>query len=268
MSLLFGTTIASEIKSEHKERVQKLVERGIAPHLAIVTTGGNEVIDLYIRLKQKYATDIGASVDVYQESIDSTVSVLNRLSLDQTVTGIIVQLPLSHPEKTDEILSHIAAEKDIDALLGDTFFVPATPQAILWILEKNNIFLNDKKIVLIGKGRLVGMPLAQLFDTRGISYTAYEKGDAIVPAIAEADVVITATGTPNLITNAMVKTGTVIVDAGTAVEAGVVVGDVEEAVRTREDIQITPTKGGVGPLTICALFENLLIAAEKNSNIL
>lgn len=267
MPLLLGTSIASEIKLDHIEHVRKLALQGIVPKLAIVRTGENAVIDLYIRLKEKYAHEIGAECVVYAETMDTVMAKLDLLAHESAITGIIVQLPLTNPEKTDQVLAHIAKSKDVDALLGDDLFVPATPQAILWILENNNISLENKKIAILGKGRLVGAPLMKMLDKRAVAYTAFEKGDTLDGVLLSFDIIITATGVPNLIRSEMIASQSAIVDAGTAVEDEKVVGDVEESLRTREDIQITPTKGGVGPLTICALFENLLAAAEKELNL-
>lgn len=263
MAELSGLAIKTEIQNEHKTRVASLCEKGLKPKLAIVTTGNNPTIDLYIRLKQKYGAEIGVDVEVYTESLQTITTRLDLLSSDIFVTGIIVQLPLSDVSKTDEVLAHIPHDKDVDALRADSAFTPATPQAIIWLLEKNGVVLAGHKICIVGKGRLVGAPLAKLLDIKGITYTALEKGDDIKSVLLQATLIIAATGVPNLIQSDMVASGAIIVDAGTAVEDGKVVGDVSEDVRKRNDITITPTKGGVGPLTICALFDNLLSTYQK-----
>jgi len=138
--------------------------------------------------------------------------------------------------------------------------------AILWLLAGYNIDLNGKKIVLVGRGKLVGAPLERMLQASGYEVEVVDKQTKDIAAVVRtADVLITATGSPGVIASNMIKNGAVVVDAGVAGEQGKTVGDLAPDVYERDDLTITPTKGGVGPLTICALFENVIRAARKTN---
>jgi methylenetetrahydrofolate dehydrogenase (NADP+)/methenyltetrahydrofolate cyclohydrolase len=143
------------------------------------------------------------------------------------------------------------------------FFVSATATAIDWLLAGYNVTVKDRKIAIVGQGRLVGAPLAKLWLSAGLQVTTYDDtvGD-LTSALRAADIIVTATGVPGLIKSTMIAPGKVVVDAGTASENGVIVGDVAAEVRERQDLTITPVKGGVGPLTVAALFDNVITAAR------
>ncbi len=135
----------------------------------------------------------------------------------------------------------------------------------MWLLAGYNIELRGKKIVLVGRGKLVGAPLERMLLASGYDVEVVDSKTADMKSvIRQAEVIITATGKPGLITSDMIKEGTVVVDAGVAGEQGKTVGDLAEDVYVRDDITLTPRKGGVGPLTICALFENVIRAARAS----
>jgi methylenetetrahydrofolate dehydrogenase (NADP+)/methenyltetrahydrofolate cyclohydrolase len=136
--------------------------------------------------------------------------------------------------------------------------------AIDWLLAGYNINLVGKKIAIVGKGRLVGAPLSRLWQEQGRDVTVFDQqsGDDFGPKLLQYDVIVTAVGKPRLIDADSVKIGAVVIDAATSSENGEIVGDVSEAVRARDDITITPEKGGVGPLTVTALFDNVIRAAR------
>jgi methylenetetrahydrofolate dehydrogenase (NADP+)/methenyltetrahydrofolate cyclohydrolase len=135
--------------------------------------------------------------------------------------------------------------------------------AINWLLAGYNVNLAQKHIVLVGEGRLVGAPLAKMWRNSGYDVTVVsEPTDELASIVQQADIVVTATGVAGLITSEMLRPETVVVDAGTASEGGKIVGDVSADVRDRHDLTITPEKGGVGPLTICALFDNVIRSAR------
>jgi methylenetetrahydrofolate dehydrogenase (NADP+)/methenyltetrahydrofolate cyclohydrolase len=161
----------------------------------------------------------------------------------------------------------VAPEKDVDALGTRALFDPATPMAILWLLAGYNIDLSTRKVLLIGRGKLVGAPLERMLKHSGIDVSVADRSTTDLKAAAlEADVIITATGSPAILSSDMIKQGAVVVDAGVAGEGGKTVGDVAPDVYEREDLSITPTKGGVGPLTVCALFENVIRAARRTAS--
>lgn len=263
MKFLNGSELAGFIKERHYKQTRELQTKGIQPKLAIVQTKDDPVINTYVRLKQQYGQDIGAAVEVYSEKQSAAQQILSRLNADTSVHGIIVQLPLEDPGKTDVIVNMIESEKDVDALGEQTNFDPAAPMAILWLLAGYNIDLAGKKILLVGRGKLVGGPLEEILKTSGHTVLVAEKGDDLTAMAKESDLIITATSNPGVLTSEMINPGTVVVDAGVAGEEGRTLGDVDPVVYERDDITITPKKGGVGPLTVCALFENLLLAAAK-----
>ena len=261
---LDGKNLAGFIKQRHVKQVQSLRTQKILPKLAIVQTKDDPVINTYVRLKKEYGADIGAEVEVHQPKQAEVPSLLNKLNDDSAVHGIIIQLPLADPSQTDEIVNLVAPGKDVDALGEESKFEPATPMAIMWLLSGYNIDLAGKQILLIGRGKLVGAPLEKILKASGHEV---EVIDREIPNLAEhtkkADVIITATGSPAVIYADMLKMDAVVVDAGTASESAKTVGDLAPEVYKRDDLTITPEKGGVGPLTVCALFENVIRAASE-----
>jgi len=267
MKLLNGSELAGFIKQRHAQQARSLAGRGVRPKLAIVQAKDDPVINTYVGLKQKYGSDIGAEVDVHKVPQSEIKEVLNKLSIDGSVHGIIVQLPLENPEETDEIVNLVSPTKDVDALGDKSEFEPATPMAILWLLSGYNVDIQGKKILLIGRGKLVGAPLEKILKSSGheVDVIDREVSDLKERAL-KADIIITATGSPAILYPDMIKQGAVVVDAGTASEDGKTVGDLSQEVYARDDLTITPEKGGVGPLTVCALFENVLRAAGDVKN--
>ena len=227
----------------------------------------------------------GASNKQFNKNLQNAETVCEAIlaaNIDPTVSGIIVQLPLKDTAKTDEVVGLIAAEKDVDGLAqghsdtseksvagdavadasGSRRFESATATAITWLLTGYNIDLTGKKIALVGRGRLVGAPLLRMWTASGLDVTVF-RHDSNLAKLSDYDIIVTATGVPGLIKSKMIKPGAVVVDAGTASEDGVLVGDVDEAVRERTDLAaITPKVGGVGPLTVSVLFENVIAAAQ------
>lgn len=264
MKILNGKELAGFIKERQAHQVRALRQAWqLEPKLAIVVTVDNPVIDVYMRMKQKYGADILVDVEVHRISQSEAESTITELNDDPTVTGIIVQLPLEDPAQTDHIVNLVAPEKDVDALGKDALFDPATPMAILWLLAGYNVDLRGKKVLLVGRGKLVGGPLEQMLLASDIDVSVADRStDDLAAAVKEADVIITATGTPGVIRSDMVKQGAVVVDAGVAGEKGKTVGDVDDDIYNREDIILAPSKGGVGPLTVCALFDNVIRAAR------
>jgi methylenetetrahydrofolate dehydrogenase (NADP+)/methenyltetrahydrofolate cyclohydrolase len=154
--------------------------------------------------------------------------------------------------------------KDVDGLGMNHLFQEATPMAILWLLAGYNVDLRGKQILVIGEGKLVGRPLISYMRESGYKVSVADRETPDLKAMSlDADVIITAAGSPAILYSDMVKDGAVVVDAGVASEDGKTVGDVAEEVYARDDLTITPAKGGVGPLTVCALFENVIRAARN-----
>lgn len=266
MKILNGRELAEYIQERQGHEVRSLRQASnVFPKLAIVVTVDNPIIDLYIRLKKRYGAEILIDVDVHRAELTDVPALLSKLSEDASVHGIIVQLPLSDPSKTDEIVNLVSPEKDVDALGSRSKFDPATPMAILWLLAGYNINLAGKQVLLVGRGKLVGAPLEKILLASDVNVkVADRKTEDLAAQVKEADIIITATGSPAIIYADMIKEGAVVIDAGVASEDGKTVGDVAPDVYERDDLTITPVKGGVGPLTVCALFENVIRAARNS----
>lgn len=264
MKLLNGAELADYIKVRQAQQVRALRQaHHVFPKLAIVQTIDDPVIDTYVRLKKRYGDDILIEVEHYKVAQSDALAAIEKLNTDETIHGIIVQLPLAEPSETEKLVNAVSPHKDVDALGEKPDYDPATPMAINWLLAGYNVALMNRKIAIVGNGRLVGKPLAQMWHNSGFDVTVI---DSTTPDIKEiirnSEVIITAAGAPGIITSDMLGPDRVVVDAATASEDGKIVGDVADDVRDRHDLTITPPKGGVGPLTVTALFDNVIRAAR------
>lgn len=256
MKVLNGSELAGFIKERQARQVRAMSKK---PKLLIIRDSDNPVIMKYVNLKIKYGEDIGIAVEDYcaKDPADITAKI-ESANQNPEISGIIIQLPILDKSKTDELCNLIAPEKDVDGLGVNAKFDSATATAINWLLSGYDIKLNDKKIAIVGRGKLVGMPLFKMFTNSNYDVSLFHRGDDLTKLI-DYDIIITATGVPELITNSMVKPGACIVDAGTASEDGVLKGDLAPEVRDRNDLSaLTPTTGGVGPLTVTCLFDHVI----------
>jgi methylenetetrahydrofolate dehydrogenase (NADP+) / methenyltetrahydrofolate cyclohydrolase len=267
--ILNGSELVGYIKERQARQVRALRQGShIMPRLVIIKSKtASPVIDTYIRMKGRYGDDILIESIVLSLAEEDMVKMITQLNDDPDVHGIMVQLPLDDSSNTDEILRTIAPEKDVDGLGPDARFDSATAIAINWLLAGYAVELKAKKITIVGNGRLVGAPLARMWRGSGFDVTVLTRDvDDIGSILRQSDVIVTATGVPHLITSEMIPIGSAVVDAGTASEDGMIVGDIDETVRARDDLTITPEKGGVGPLTVAALFDNVITAAQAIEN--
>lgn len=264
MKSLNGSELSGYIKQNQLHLSRSILQTlNIQPRLAIIRTNPDPVVDSYMKLKQAYGQDIGVVVDVHTIDQSQALPKIAELNQDHTIHGIIVQIPLPDKSQTIEILNSVAPTKDVDGLAEKTNFDPATPMAINWLLAGYNIQLQGKSLLIIGHGRLVGSPLARIWRASELQVTVADKETPDLAKLTRvADVIVTATGVPGLVTKDMVKPDAVIVDAGVATDKNGLIGDVAPNVRELPNITITPEKGGVGPLTVCALFENVLRSAK------
>ena len=266
MRELNGSELAGFIKERQAKQVRALRQAWhINPRLAIVTDVENPVIETYMRLKQRYGADILIDVEIHRVPAGGALEVIQELNNRNDVQGIILQLPISNSDQTEELLESIREDKDVDGLRKKAIFQAATPTAISWLLAGYGVDLKNKKVAIVGRGRLVGAPLERMWLKSNVYVTVFEKGDDLSQLI-NYDIIVSATGVPGLIKSQMIKPKAVVVDAGTASENGKIVGDVSEEVRQRNDVIITPKKGGVGPLTVSALFDNVITACLKIAN--
>lgn len=266
--LLNGTELAGYIKSRQAHQVRGLIQaHNVHPKLAIIQAKDDSVINTYVRLKKQYGAEIHIEVEAYSVEQREVPALIEKLNKDESVHGVIVQLPLADTRETDEILARVTPSKDVDALGSTEFYEPATPTAILWLLAGYNIDLRGKQILLIGQGKLVGAPLKVMLESADLHVSvAGRETEDLGSLTRKADVIVTATGSPAILYPDMIKEGAVVVDAGVASEGGKTVGDVAPELYERDDLTITPAKGGVGPLTVCALFDNVIRAAGNQVN--
>ncbi len=270
--ILDGKELAGFVKERQAHVVKMLRSQKKYPCLVIIRDSDNPVITKYVNLKIQYGEDIGVKViDAKVNSTEEAIEAVKSYNTDETVSGIIVQLPLIEKERTEEVVNLIAPEKDVDGLANyderesERIFDSATATAINWLIAGHNIELKDKKIAIVGRGKLVGAPLIRMWRNSGFDIEVFHRGSDF-SILKNYDVVVTATGNPHLIENDMIKTDAVVVDAGTASEGGHLVGDINEEIRKREDLKaITPKFGGVGPLTVSVLFDDVLRACENNA---
>lgn len=264
MKILDGKELADFIKERQAAEIRGLARK---PKLLILRDSDNPVIEKYVKLKIAYGEDIGAVVEEKLiKSDDELAEAIKTANADATIDGIILQLPIKDKDITDEITALIAPEKDVDGLSGHGAFDSATATAIIWLLAGYDIKLEGRKIAVIGRGKLVGAPLFKMWTNSHLDVELFHRGSDLTK-LNECDIIVSATGSPNLILSEYVKPGAVVVDAGTASEKGILVGDLDESVRNREDLTaLTPKYGGVGPLTVTCLFDHLIEAAKKSQN--
>ncbi|MEX0668476.1 MAG: bifunctional 5,10-methylenetetrahydrofolate dehydrogenase/5,10-methenyltetrahydrofolate cyclohydrolase [Candidatus Saccharimonadales bacterium] len=262
--LLKGSELAGYIKAQQAQMVRSFSYSGKTPQLDIISVNTEVVSNKYVELKQQYGEDIGVVINHHQVDTDDLVDIISDLNSNTDSHGIIVQLPLPEDIKTNDInniLDNIDPRKDVDGLGSSSIFDPATPTAILWLLAGYDINLEGKRIGIVGQGRLVGKPLTKILTQSGYQpMVCDEDSNNLEELMEQSDIVITATGQPGLITNELVKVNQVLIDAGTADDNGSLIGDVEKKAHNREDIKISPVPGGVGPLTVTALFANVIEA--------
>ena len=245
MKILNGKELASFIKARQARQIAGMKH---PPKLLIIRDSDNPVIAKYVNLKIKYGQDIGIAVEDFHAKDSTEITErINSANVDSSISGIIIQLPLTDQAKTEELCNLITPSKDVDGLGEKASFDSATATAINWLLAGYDIKLDQQKIALVGRGKLVGAPLYKMFKNSGYDVTLFHRGSDLTK-LNQYDIIITATGKPGLISGPMVKPGACVVDAGTASEDGVLKGDVADDVRARTDLAaITPTIGGVGP---------------------
>jgi len=265
--LLNGAELAGYIKERQARQVRGLIQaHGVTPKLAVVQTKDDPVINSYVSLKGRYAADILVELERFVVPQTEARELIERLNGDSSVHGIIIQLPLADPAETDELINLVVSHKDVDALSLNAPYDPATALAINWLLAGYNVTLDGKRIVIVGNGKLVGAPLAKMWRNSGHDVVVLDAETSEADFLHElrrADIVASGIGVPGRITADMIAPGAVVVDAGVATEGKTLRGDLDPTIYERDDIAVTPAKGGVGPLTVCALFDNVIRAARE-----
>jgi len=264
--IIDGKALRDQVLRELKDKVAKLSKK---PKLAIVLVGDSEASLRYIKQKQKAAEEIGAESVLVQlpETISQTEldSEVGKLNLDQSITGIIVQLPLPDSVDTGSALQKIDPKKDVDGLVAGSEFKPATPLGVMEILRSYAVEIREKTVTVIGQGKLVGEPLSKMLEEGGAKVIRIDINTPppIDELVKQGDIIVAAVGKIGLVTADMVKNGAVVIDVGTNVTAeGKLVGDVDFNNVSQKASLITPVPGGVGPMTVASLMKNLVLAAS------
>ena len=270
ITLLKGSDLVEYISERQAKQVRALIQsRGITPTLAIlIANPKNLAIQKYVKFKQARAKQLGISIQIHVPKQDQLEGAILKLNQDSKVHGIILQLPLEEASQTEYFLNLITPQKDVDALGEEAVVQPATAGAILWLLAGYNIELKNKKILIIGQGRLVGTPITRLLTEQNLNLETLDisaSEQKLKAEIQKADIIISATGSPELIKLSYLKDRQVVIDAGTAESGGVLLGDLDPEVYNGDlNLKLTPKVGGLGPLTISYLFENLIQLIDKS----
>ena len=275
--LIDGRTVAKKWKDYAAQRAQRLIEKGVTPHLAVILVGENAASQVYVRNKENACIHAGIRSTIIrlpevctQDELENAVLSLNK---DGSVRGILVQLPL--PKGLDEarVLALIDPDKDVDGfhamnsgrlMNGQPSFVPCTPLGVMKLLEAYRIPTRGKHAVIIGRSNIVGKPMAMLLLAADATVTiCHSKTANLAEITRQADILVAAVGKPNFVTGDMIKQGAAVVDVGiNRVDDGLV-GDVHAEQAEKVASYLTPVPGGVGQMTIAMLLSNTLDAAER-----
>lgn len=278
--ILDGKQIAKDYRQGLQDQVEALKEKGFTPKLSVILVGNDGASQSYVRSKKKAAEKIGMISEIVHLEETATeeevLNELNRLNNDDSVSGILVQVPLPKQVSEQKILEAINPEKDVDGFhpinigklyIDEQTFVPCTPLGIMEILKHADIDLEGKNAVVIGRSHIVGQPVSKLLLQKNASVTIlHSRSKDMASYLKDADVIVSAVGKPGLVTKDVVKEGAVIIDVGnTPDENGKLKGDVDYDAVKEIAGAITPVPGGVGPLTITMVLNNTLLA-EKNAS--
>ena len=271
MNILDGKLLSKKIQENLKQQVSTLEKK---PCLLVILVGHDQASQIYVASKEKACKRVGmeSRTIVLEDDIPQKelIKIIQEANNDETVNGILVQMPL--PKYMDElaVVNAIDPKKDVDGLhaynqgklmLGQNGLVPCTPKGIMHLLDEYHVPLQGKNALVIGRSILVGKPVAQLLLQRGATVTiAHSKTQNLKEVAQDKDIIVCAVGKPKTVTEDMVKEGAVIVDVGINRVLGNIIGDVDYLSVAPKTSRITPVPGGVGPMTIACLLENVLEA--------
>ncbi|HAZ6131696.1 TPA: bifunctional methylenetetrahydrofolate dehydrogenase/methenyltetrahydrofolate cyclohydrolase FolD [Staphylococcus aureus] len=280
--ILDGKQIAKDYRQGLQDQVEALKEKGFTPKLSVILVGNDGASQSYVRSKKKAAEKIGMISEIVHLEETATeeevLNELNRLNNDDSVSGILVQVPLPKQVSEQKILEAINPEKDVDGFhpinigklyIDEQTFVPCTPLGIMEILKHADIDLEGKNAVVIGRSHIVGQPVSKLLLQKNASVTIlHSRSKDMASYLKDADVIVSAVGKPGLVTKDVVKEGALIIDVGnTPDENGKLKGDVDYDAVKEIAGAITPVPGGVGPLTITMVLNNTLLAEKMRRGI-
>ncbi|MBR6509963.1 MAG: bifunctional methylenetetrahydrofolate dehydrogenase/methenyltetrahydrofolate cyclohydrolase FolD [Clostridia bacterium] len=279
--LIDGKVISAAVKERVKQGVAKLNEQGISVGLAVIIVGEDPASKVYVANKKKACEALGIVSEEYalpeNTTEDELLSLIKELNAKKSINGILCQLPL--PRHLDEklIINSILPEKDVDAfhpsnvgriMIGDYDFVPCTPAGIMEMLAYENIEVEGKTCVVIGRSNIVGKPMGMLLlHKNGTVTICHSKTRNLKDICLGADILVAAVGRPKFVTEDMVKEGAVVIDVGIHRTENGLCGDVDFENVSKKASAITPVPGGVGPMTIAMLMQNTLTAAKRQNKI-
>lgn len=271
MKLLYGKPIADDILNRLKNDISKSAEK---PGLAVVLVGDDEASKIYVSLKEKTAGEIG--LNFFRHDLAENVSeneitqLIEKLNADEKVHGIIVQLPLPKNFDSEKIISTIDPKKDADGFSAksENDLQPVFSRAIILLAESSGENLENKKAVIVANSDDFGKVMAEMFSRKKVSAEYFLAGDisSNLGKIGDADIVVSAVGSPGLLRGQMFKEGSIVIDGGIEKMGGKVVGDVDFTGAEDKLGFLTPVPGGVGPVTIACLLENVYLAFKSNKS--
>lgn len=272
-----GKELAAEIRSNLKNDVEMLKKEGITPKLAVIMVGDNKASEVYVRNKSKACNELGIEFEEFLRGTETTqeelISLIDELNERNDIHGILLQSPIPEHLNIREAFNRISYQKDVDGFnpinvgklaIGEDSFISCTPYGVMKMLEAYNIDVEGKRAVVVGRSNIVGKPLAQCLLNKNATVTiCHSKTKNIDKVIKEADIVIAALGKSKFVTEDMVKDGAVVIDVGiNRREDGKLEGDVDFESVEKKASYITPVPGGVGPMTIAMLMNNVIKAAR------
>ncbi len=280
--IIDGKNLAKEIRESLKVEANKLKEKGIIPHLSVIMVGDDDASKVYVRNKSRACEEIGIEFKEYLLPNDTKqeelISLIEKLNKDKNVNGILLQSPIPKPLDIQEAFNTIDPKKDVDGFnpynvgnlcIGQDGFIPCTPYGIMKMFEKYNIEIDGRKVAIIGRSNIVGKPMAQCMLAKNATVTiCHSRTRELKKELKDADIIISAAGKRNMVTEDMVKDGVVIIDVGmNRNDEGKLCGDVDFEKLKEKASYITPVPGGVGPMTIAMLMSNVIKATKEQNNI-
>ena len=281
--LIDGKVISEFFRSEYKLRVDRLVERGIRPGLAVVIVGSDPASQVYVRNKARACESIGMHSEVHALPAGITqaelVAFIAALNANAAIHGMLVQLPLPKAIDDRAIIEAIHPDKDVDGfhyanmgalVIDESRYPPCTPYGVMKMLDYENISVEGKHVVIVGRSNIVGKPQAMLMLKASATVTiCHSRTPDISKFTRDADILVAAVGKPCMITGSMLKPGVVVIDVGiNRLPDGKLAGDVDFESAKHVASAITPVPGGVGPMTITMLLGNTLRAAEQKAGLI
>ncbi|WP_010650816.1 bifunctional methylenetetrahydrofolate dehydrogenase/methenyltetrahydrofolate cyclohydrolase FolD [Oceanobacillus massiliensis] len=280
--IINGKELSKELKLEMKAEVDILKRKGLTPHLSVVLVGDNPASKSYVKGKEKAAAETGISSSLIELPVSTTeaelLQLIQELNEDDSVHGILVQLPLPSQIREQQVIEAIHPDKDVDGfhpsnigkmMTGEDTFLPCTPYGIITMLKSKNITIEGKHAVVIGRSNIVGKPIGQLLLNENATVTyCHSRTKNMQQLAAAADILIAAIGKAHFITDDYIKEGAVVIDVGINRQSdGSLTGDVDFESAKEKAAYITPVPRGVGPMTITMLLKNTIKAAKGLSGI-